>query len=180
MVGIVMREASAGSAAAAEAGPEACELGKRARDPGSSAGWTGGPWSYSRDPWMCVRLWTWRVPCVCYLWTSISTSLRGGRGFSCLCLCFMWVLCTCRRQTLSGAACVTDCQCFVSVCVCVSLGYVLQAGPAKEEAAAASPSLGKDPRSLDARLGPSGHAGAVLWQSSWRRWPNFTARNKSQ
>lgn len=49
MVGIVMREASAGSAAAAEAGPEACELGKRARDPGSSAGWTGGPWSYSRD-----------------------------------------------------------------------------------------------------------------------------------
>lgn len=54
------------------------------------------------------------------------------------------------------------CQCFVCVCVCVSLGYVLQAGPAKEEAAAASPSLGKDPRSLDARLGRSGHAGAVL------------------
>lgn len=50
IVGTVMREASAGSTAAAEAGPEACELGKRARDPGSSAGWTGGPWSYSMDP----------------------------------------------------------------------------------------------------------------------------------
>lgn len=93
----------------------------------------------------------------------------------------VYVLCEfCWRQSLTAAGFVTCCITVLSLRVSVfpwdMCSALLPVEPANEKAAAASPSLGRDPGSLDTGFGPRGQADVVQEQSSWRNKPHSSSQ----
>lgn len=68
--------------------------------------------------------------------------------------------------------CITVLSLRVSVFPWDMCSALLPVEPANEKAAAASPSLGRDPGSLDTGFGPRGQADVVQEQNSWRNKPH--------